>query len=77
MVCSQKFVYKELETFAHNPAVVESKVDQILEAIEDASIRFAKLFFMKNVLFAGLESCAEKYRKIPEFQYDLIEAFYL
>lgn len=69
--------YSELEGFKGNFEQLSKRIKYILKTLEDATVRMAKLFYLKDIVWSGLESCISNYRGVAEFNYFLLEAIYL
>lgn len=69
--------YKELITCKGNFAELSKRVKLMLVTVEDAAVRMAKLFYLKDIVWSGLESSIAKYAGVAEFNYFLLEGVYL
>lgn len=69
--------YKELIQCKGNFAELSKRVKLMLTTVEDAAVRMAKLFYLKDVVWSGLEKSISKYSGVAEFNYFLLEGVYL
>lgn len=53
------------------------RIELILKHLEDGSVRLAKLWYIRDVLWVGLENLPGNYHCVLELNYSLVEAFYL
>ena len=56
---------------------LSKRVKHMLVTVEDACVRMAKLYYLKDIVWSGLEKVAQKYNNIAELNYFLIEAVFL
>lgn len=69
--------YKELHACKGNFEELSKRVKLMLTTVEDAAVRMAKLFYLKDIIWSGLEGCIGKYSGVAEFNYFILEAVYL
>jgi hypothetical protein len=69
--------YLELATYKGNFEQLSTRIKRMLTTVEDACVRMAKLFYLKDLLWSSLEKVSQKYSKVAELNYHLLEAVFL
>jgi len=69
--------YNELMMYKGNFEELSKRIKHMLATVEDACLRMAKLFYLKDILWSSLEKVNGKYSKVAELNYHLLEAVFL
>lgn len=75
-------IYQEISEICTGNGVARDepliqRIEIVLKYLEDGAVRMAKLWYIRDVLWVGFEHLPPNFASVLEFNYSLVEAFYL